>query len=155
MVEIKTILKKVATGLDYETVVRVLDGGMANVGSSIQDDVDEFVKKNGLANFPHTFMATHSMGGREWRFEEGREPVFYEEPGCSDGDGWYIVVEGDVNYLYYDSATSGSSLTAEKQGDGTWVVILEVPIGNDGQPYQGFYSKCFHEALGLELAAAV
>lgn len=148
MVEIRTTLKKVVSGINFETVVKILDGGMTNVASSIQEDVKAFIEKNGLANFPHVFVADHSMGGREWKFEEGRDPVFYEEPGAGGG-GWYICIEEDINFLYYSSATSGSSLTAEKYEDGTWVITLEVPV-EDSKPYQGFYSRCFHEALGLE-----
>lgn len=148
MEKIITTMKKVVSGLDFATVAKALDGGMANVGSYIQEDVDAFLRENGLAGVPRVFMANHSIGGRDWEIAEGRDPAFYEEE-CFNG-GWYVLTNEDCTYLYCDSATSGSSLTAVKQDDGTWTVTLEVPVGDDGQSYQGFYWGCFHNALGLE-----
>jgi len=135
--------------LDFATVARVLGGGMHNMSSDTQNEADSFVLDNGLKlkDVPHVFMATHSMGGREWKVITGRKPGYISE-GCFNG-GWYIFTDEDVDYLHCSSATSGSSLTAEKLSDGSWNVTLEVP-SDGGQPYQGFYWDCFHKALGLE-----
>lgn len=140
--EVRTFLKKVATGLDFATVVKALDGGMSNVASETQGELDAFLEKHGLSNVPRVLMATHSIGGRRWKFAEGREPAFFREN--VDG-GWYALTNEDADYLYYSSAASGSNLTAEKEGE-TWKVTLEVPVDN-GEPYQGSYWTAFHAAI--------
>lgn len=117
----------------------------SNVAYFIKEEMDKFVRKNGLAQVPHILMATHSIGDHEWKIEEGREPAFFNEEGSNGG--WFIFREEDVNYLFCASAISGSSLMAEKQADGTWSLRLEVPLQEDG-PYQGAYWHTFHEALG-------
>jgi hypothetical protein len=150
--EIKTTLKKVASGLNWETVVAVVDGGMANVPSEIQSELDDFLEGYGLMDIPHVLVANHSMGVRDWKYKEPREPAFFQEPG-EDG-GWYVFTEGEVKFLYFASATSGSSLTAEEQEDGSWKATLEVPVDDGGQPYEGFYWRSFHEALSLMPVAA-
>jgi hypothetical protein len=137
-------LKKEATGLNFAAVVSAMNGGMANIGSYIRKEVDAFLEKGGLTAVPHVFMATHSIGNREWEIEEGHEPAFFEEPLFNGG--WYVMVEADVKRLSCVSATSGSSLTAEKEPDGTWIVCLEVPV-IDGKAYQGSYWDYFHRAI--------
>lgn len=144
----ETRLQKIETGLDFATVAKILDGGMTNISSYIQKDVDAFIKDNGLAEVPVVLMATHSMGGRDWKVAEGRKPAFFEEVGF--GGGWYVITDDDVDSLECVSATSGSSLTAKKNQHGYWIVTLEVPVGDDGLPYKGHYWRTFHEALGLE-----
>jgi len=142
-IAVSTRLKKVATGLSFAAIARAMD--WSNVGSYIGEEVASFLTERGLADIPHVFMATHSMGGRNWQIVEGREPAYYEE-ACFNG-GWYILTEEDATYLYCDSATSGSSLTAVKQYDGSWTLSLEVPIEEDGQPYQGSYWGVFHNVV--------
>ncbi len=149
--DITTTLKKVATGLDFAAVVKSLNEGMHNISSSEADEVEGFLRERELLGTPCVFMATHSIGGRDWKIVEGRKPAFLEEK-CFNG-GWFVLTDGDVNYLHCSSATSGSSLTAEKQEDGSWKVSLEVPVGDDGTPYQGAYWRAFHIALGLEQPA--
>lgn len=141
---ITTLCKKVE-GLTFAVIVSAMDH--SNICSYIQERVDRFVRENGLADVPHIFMATHSFGDREWGVEEGRKPLFFDEEDLNGG--WYIFREEDVKYLFCESATSGSSLTAEKQTDGTWSLKLEVPIQEEG-PYKGAYWESFHKALGLE-----
>ncbi|HEX6258474.1 MAG TPA: hypothetical protein VFZ48_03270 [Candidatus Saccharimonadales bacterium] len=151
MVEITTTLCKRAKDLTFDIVVGAMDH--SNVCSYIEEEVDKFVRDNSLADVAHIFMATHSIGEREWEIEEGREPAFFNEEGLNGG--WFIFCEEDVNYLFCASATSGSSLMAEKQADGTWSLRLEVPIRGDG-PYKGAYWQAFHQALGIaEEASAV
>ncbi|MEK9183439.1 MAG: hypothetical protein AAB849_02940 [Patescibacteria group bacterium] len=150
MEKIMTTLRKVAAGLDFAKVASAFEG-MHNISShELRDggEVKEFLRERGLLDTPHVFMATHSMGGRRWKIVEGRHPAFYDEP-CFSG-GWHVLTDEDCTYLYCESATSGSSLTAEKQKDGTWTVTLEVPAAANGEPYKGFYWGCFHSALGLE-----
>jgi len=145
-------MKKVASGLNFAQVASALSEGMHNISShELREggEVEEFLREHGLLETPHVFMATHSVGGRDWDVVEGRKPPFYED-GCFNG-GWNVLTVEDCTYLYCESATSGSSLTAEKQEDGTWKVTLEVPIEEeDGEPYKGSYWRCFHSALDLE-----
>ncbi len=144
----KNTLKKSEAGLSFAIVAKALGEGMHNISShELREggEVEEFLREHGLTDAPHVFMATHSIGDRDWTLEEGRKPAFYEE-SCFNG-GWHVIREEDASYLYCSSATSGSSLSAEKQRDGTWTVTLEVPIGDDGQPYQGYYWKYFHQAI--------
>ncbi len=112
----------------------------SNVCSYIEEDVEAFLEERGLKDIPRIFMADHSMGVREWKIAEGRTPAYFEE-SCFNG-GWYVFVEEDVTYLFGQSATSGSSLTAERIGR-LWSVTLEVPV-KDGTPYRGSYWKAFH-----------
>ena len=143
--KIITTLKKVASGLDFLTVTKAMGEGMANIGSYLQEELDSLKKESKFDEIPHIFMATHSMGVRRWKIAEGKESFYFLDEPTFNG-GWYVFVDGDVTYLFMASASSGSSLTAEKQDDGTWTVTLEVPV-EDGRPYEGCYWGCFHEAL--------
>ncbi|MDP2689061.1 MAG: hypothetical protein Q8P48_03000 [Deltaproteobacteria bacterium] len=120
---------------------------MTNLSSSEGDELEKFLEAHGLKDATIIMVATHSVGGREWRLEAGRTPAFFPDT-CFAG-GWYVFTDEDVRWLRLVSATSGSSLTAEKDPEGTWKVTLEVPIMDDGQPYQGAYWASFHEALSL------
>ena len=133
-------VERIAYGLDFSIVAKAMD--MSNVCSYLHDEVGRFLEENGLVGVPAVWMATHSWGGREWRFEEGRTPPFFRENG--DG-GWFVCTQQDVNFLHCSSATSGSSLTAEKGDEGKWVLTLRVPI-RDGAPYQGAYWQAFQAA---------
>ena len=139
-----------ATGMDFTTAVNAVGGGMANVGSYIADEFQTFLREEGLEEKEFLLIATHSWGGRDWSFEEGRQPAFFEEKGF--GGGWHVATERDVREAFFSSATSGSSLDVKKEGDGSFTVTLEVPADEDGDgstPYQGHYWTTFHEALGL------
>lgn len=94
---------------------------------------------------PVVFMAVHSCGGREWTINEGRNPAFVEDE-CFSG-GWWAFREKDVSFLRCISATSGSSLTAEKNLGLGWTLTLEVPLESYHKPYMGAYWKIFQEAL--------
>ncbi len=137
----KTTLKKVETGLTFSVVAQMLGGGMANVCSYIAEKVQTFIRENGLAEVPHVLMADHSVGGRKWTRDGENEALYFAEKGFNGG--WYIFKEEDVSRLFLESATSGSTLTAEKCKDSTWTVTLEVPFDEDG-PYQGAYWSTFH-----------
>lgn len=141
--EVSTTLCKHVKGVAFDTVVSAMD--FSNIQSYVAEEVEKFVQENGLTDVPHIFMATHSFGKREWEIVEGRQPAFFVEKDMNGG--WYIFCEDDVTYLFCSSASSGSSLMAEKQEDGTWNLKLEVPFEEDGQPYQGAYWSAFHEAL--------
>ena len=117
----------------------------------MKEEVEEFLKKEGLDGVPVLFMATHSIGGRAWTIEEGRDPAFFEEPCFGRDAGWFVFREEDVNHLFSSSATSDSSLTAKKEAwppnGRTWTVTLEVPVDDSGQPYKGAYWSAFHESI--------
>jgi len=150
MTSIVTTIKKVVRGIDFGIVVKAMD--QSNVCSYIHEEVEIFLKGKNLINVPHVFMATHSIGGRHWILEEGAQPAYFDEE-CFNG-GWYVLREEEVKYLECQSATSSSTLWAEKQQDGFWNLSLEVPVGDDGQPYKGRYYKSFMTALGQEIAEA-
>lgn len=143
--DVSTTLCKRAKGLAFDVVAPAMD--FSNVSSYIQEKVDEFVRENGLTDVPHIFMATHSFGSREWEVVDGRQPAFFVDEDMNGG--WYIFREEDVTYLFCGSATSGSSMMAERQEDGTWDLKLEVPIQADGNPYEGAYWTAFHETLKI------
>jgi len=145
-VEVTTRLQKSVKDVSFETVAAAVKY-TCNIGGYIRPEVDRFLQDNKLVGVPHLFMATHSWGGRNWEFEEGRNPLFFQEE--KDGGGWYILRAEDVKYVFYESMTSGSSLEAEKQGDGTWRLKLEVPVTEEDAPYTGLYWRSFHEALGI------
>lgn len=144
--EVSTTLCKGVKGVTFEIVVRAMD--FSNIPSAIGDEADKFVRENGLADVPHIFMATHSTGGRYWEVVEGRTPAFFDDE-ATDDEGWYIFRNEDVQYLLCSSATSDSLLTAVKQKDGTWDLLLGVPVDEEGHPYRGNYWHAFHKALGL------
>lgn len=143
--EVRTVLRKMATGVDFVTVSKAMN--QSNVGSYIEENVAAFLRERGLEGVAHVFMATHSIGGRNWTVEEKREPAFFEEKSLNGG--WYIFREEDVSYLECVSATSGSVLFAGKMAEGVWDLTLEVPVDENQVVYKGHYWKSFHEALGL------
>jgi hypothetical protein len=137
-----------------------MDHGFHNVGSYIYEEVAAFLAEQGLNTRPHVFMATHSMGGRDWKTAPGKEApntlwprgyncAYFDESGMNGG--WYVFTEEDVTYLQCVSAMSGSSVIAERQEDGTWTVTLEVPLEEDGSPYTGAYWIAFHSETDWQL----
>ena len=128
----------------FPQVAAAMCSGHANIYSDIADDVAEFESRLGLKDVPCVCMATHSIGGREWELEEGATPAFFEEKIFNGG--WYFLREEEVRYLRCVSATSGSSVEARKNPDGTWRITLEVPI-RDGVPYRGAYATVFYETF--------
>lgn len=143
-IEATTWLCKRAEKASFAQVVGAMD--FSKVCSSVADDVNAFIQAHNLAEVPHIFMATHSFGERKWELEANRKPIFFEEEDLNGG--WFIFCEADVNYLFCCSASSGSMISAEKQEDNTWSMLLEVPF-QDGKPYKGAYWKAFHQALSL------
>ncbi len=146
----KKIFRASVEDRTFDEVVTALGGGMANVSSGEAEEVAYFLAEHGLWAVPHLFMAINSIGGREWALRPGRKPAFYAEP-CFNG-GWLVLVEDDVEFVQYISATSGSRLTAKRDESvfsSGWTVTLEVPI-QDGRPYKGYYWKCFYGAFQKE-----
>lgn len=149
--KIKTTLRKIATDISFGWVACALGEGMHNISTSQLvegGEVEKFLVEHDLFDRAHIFMATHSMGGRKWVPVEGRKPPFYPEEDVAPGGGWHILSDGDANFIHLSSASSGSSLTAEKVGE-SWQLTLEVPVLDDGTPYKGCYWKSFHAALDL------
>ena len=137
------INKKEAKGLNWATIAVALN--FSNIGSYIAAEFEEFIRQCGLKE-EFLPMATHSWGGRDWDLEEGAdEAPFFEEP--SFGGGWWLFEERHVCRLYSESQSSGSSLDATKLEDGTWSLVLQVPL-TDGAPYEGAYWAAFHAAIG-------
>lgn len=146
-ITVETRLKKTAKGLSFATIAEAFNS-FANVGSYITEEQESFLRDRHLHEVPAAWLATHSMGGRSFTVAEDGASAFFAEP-CFNG-GWYIFKEEDATKLYADSATSGSSLTAEKASDGSWTLSLEVPLTADGSPYQGSYWSAFEVAVAQE-----
>lgn len=97
---------------------------------------------------PVVVVANHSVGGRDWQlFDSNVAPLFLSDPNF-DG-GWYLFQEGEVTELFASSASSGSSLTARRNPNGTWSLELWVPLEASGLPYQGSYWAAFQTACGV------
>jgi len=140
-----SILQKQVKGVDFAAVAKMLGGGVTNIPSDETGAVEEFLRGHGLIDVPHIFVSTNSIGGRWWMAVEGRTPAFYKDTFFRGG--WNVFVDEDVTFLRLQSASSGSTLTAEKQEDWTWTVTLQVPVGDDGQPYKGCYWNLFHDGV--------
>lgn len=143
MTKIITTAKFEVRGLSFKTIAKAMD--KTNVCSYIKEEFDAFVVERGLAIGEFVPMANHSIGGRNWELEKGAEPVFFEEKTFNGG--WYLLREEEVLSLYCSSATSGSTLIADKQRDG-WRLELGVPV-TDGVLYKGAYWEAFHRACGF------
>lgn len=147
-------LRVSVSGLGFAEVARAMGEGMHNISSyELREggELESFLREQGLQDVPVILMADHSLGTREWTPTPGSRNSdfpFYEEK-CFNG-GWYVLTEDNAIRIHCESCTSGSSLMAEKQEDGTWAVTLEVPWMETG-PYKGSYWKTFHRGLGLEV----
>lgn len=150
MKSIKTFFCIFAEGCTWDEVVAAC--GCHSKSSPPTDEeereFEEFKKNHGsLSNtIP---IADHSWGGRDWTLKDGVSlgGVPYFEDSAFNG-GWYYFREEDVDQIYVESATSGSSIQATLRDDGTWKMILSVPFEEGGEPYKGHYWNVFHEALG-------
>ena len=133
--------KYILAGLNFAEVCEVMD--WSNRGSYLDEEWAAFEEKFLFENEPYVLMATHSAFGsdRAWQIREGETPLYFEEP--SFNGGWFVFVDGDVDWLYCMSGTSTSSLTAQLQHDGSWEVALEVPADADGDEYRGAYWQDF------------
>lgn len=140
-----TTLKKVVENVNFEIVAKAIGGGMNNISSS-DSGIDQFLEENGLSKIPHVLIADHSMGGRKWKVNDGHKPKFYEDE-CFSCGRWYALTNENCTFICCESATSMSSITAEKQENGQWMVTLEVPIEKKGRPYKGVYWHVFHKAI--------
>jgi hypothetical protein len=148
---------KFSAVVDFATVAKAMGQGMHNIPSSEQGEggeLEQFLRKQKLLDTPHVFMATHSIGRRDWELAEGCTVPFYEESAFSAG--WSVLTDQNSTFLCCESATSGSVIWARKQGDGMWEITLEVPVETTGAPYKGHYYHSFMEGLGqpeMEVAA--
>lgn len=147
--EIVKTMKLTVVGATFTQVCVALGNGMANVFSGIQEEFDAFLKEKGIENC-YLAIAQHSMGGRKWESVDGKDVLFFaEEGGYGHNPGWHFLTSTNAQFVELVSASSGSKLTAERDqyGGDTWTVSLEVPIGADGQPYQGLYWHNFHNVF--------
>jgi hypothetical protein len=94
------------------------------------------------------FLAKHSFGGRHWVAAEARTLAEMPDPSFeSYGADYVIIGADDAIEVELTSAYSGSMLLATKKWGDTWDIVLEVPIGEDGKPYEGVYWSKFHSAV--------
>jgi hypothetical protein len=115
-----------------------------NIGSGLVEEVEKFIKDHELDKIPHIFMADHSFAPRQWNIKDGQKPLYFEEIGSNGG--WFVFKEEDVEYLYCESVSSGSSITAWQERDKSWTMVLE-----DEQIYKGEYWESFHSAIGCAI----
>ncbi len=135
-----------ASGLSFVEVCRATRNGMHNLGSYLEELFESFLSENGLRKESVVLIADHSVGTRYWKAVEGHKPLYFEEVAFNGG--WHILTEENAEKFTCISATSGSELSANRQEDGTWTLVLEVPMEND-EPYLGWYWRSFLEGLGL------
>ena len=137
-------LIRAASGVTWQQVCAALD--FSNVHSGDRDALVSLLRENGVKEGDVIKMATHSVGGRSWRFapgfDYGDERLIFFEERCFNG-GWYLFQEGQVLSLKCSSATSESVLEAVVQADGRWSVTLRLPIQDDGDAYEGSYAGAF------------
>jgi hypothetical protein len=136
----------VARGLEWATVARALGEGHTNAlpWSLVRDAL---VAHGFAASAPFVAMATHSLGGREWRVTDPDEVPVVEDR--RNGGVWHILTGETALFLHLVSATSGSTVTAEREGDGiaAWTVTLTVPRhAETGEPFRGQFASCFFDA---------
>lgn len=120
---------------DFAGVVRAMGRGMTN--GLDEAELAAFLLGQGADDVVRIPIATHSIGGRKWKLEEGKteRDVLYFSDDCFRG-GWFLFREEDVDELEVSSGTSGSAIKAEKLVEGKWMVTLTVPIEN-GSLYRG------------------
>jgi hypothetical protein len=146
-VKITASLKKTVTDAAWQQVVAALAEGMHNIsyGESAEGgSLDDFLREHSLVRGVVVFVATHSIGGRSWAPSGDKDVAFYPD---IIGGGWNVLDEDDASTIKLVSATSGSSLTAERQFNGMWTVTLEVPVQEGSAPYEGYYWTCFHNVF--------
>jgi hypothetical protein len=129
----------------FAEVCRVMD--FSSVDTYLEEEVEDFLVENGLTERSHILMATHSMGGRDWKIKDGRTPAFFRDEFFNGG--WYAFVEEDVEFLLCKSGTSGSIISAVKESS-RWELTLEVPVSK-GVPYKGSYWRAFHSLNETQL----
>ncbi len=141
----ETRLVRIVRGLTFEEATLHLGGGFVNMDGESERFLVDLMETPALKGREFILMASHSMGGRHRTLREGVESR--DIPVVPDGDRgrWECLREEDVCGLYYESATSGSSLEAVLRRGKTWDVILTVPFDPaTGAPYRGQYWTAFH-----------
>lgn len=141
-IEIVQVFRMSAEGLTWSQVCLAFQ--VSSFGSSVEPKYERFLLERGLTPLNTVALATHSVGEREFHLTEGAEAMYFADPTLEGG--WYIFREEVVSSLRARSATSGSELIAEKIKADHWRLTLEVPVEEDGTPYEGMYSSLFHDA---------
>lgn len=97
-------------------------------------------------------VADHSVGERYIRFADGDVGAPYIADEDFNGR-WKVAIPEMAEEIEFSSATSGSTIRADKERDGSWTITGIFPI-LDGERYEGSYFRAFMAAAAIPMAGA-